>query len=119
MMKGVYILKTIKEPAKDIKVAAEVDICVIGGSCTGVFAAVRAARLGAKVAVIEKQNCFGGTATSGMVNVWHSLHNISGSKQIIAGLTLETIERLKSQGGCEEINNVNSAFRLDTELPRA
>jgi hypothetical protein len=116
MMKGVYILKTIKEPAKDIKVAAEVDICVIGGSCTGVFAAVRAARLGAKVAVIEKQNCFGGTATSGMVNVWHSLHNISGSKQIIAGLTLETIERLKSQGGCEEISNVNSAFRLDTEL---
>ncbi len=109
-------MKMIKEPARNIKVISEVDICVIGGSCTGVFAAVRAARLGAKVAIIEKQNCFGGTATAGMVNVWHSLYNVSGNQQIIGGLTYEMIERLERIGGCETHSNVNSAYRLDTEL---
>ena len=94
-------MKTIIEPEREIKVASQVDICVIGGSCTGVFGAVRAAKLGASVAIVEKQNCFGGTATSGMVNIWHSLRNVSGKEQIIAGLTNETIERLESKGGCQ------------------
>lgn len=79
---------------KDIPVLNEFDICVLGGSCTGVFAAVRAARLGAKVAIIEKQNAFGGVATNSMVNIWHSLLNTEFNKQIIAGLTVEVIERL-------------------------
>ena len=46
----------------------DVDICVLGGSCTGVFAAVRAARLGCRVAIVEKQNAFGGVATNALVN---------------------------------------------------
>lgn len=106
---------TILEPSRKIKVVDEVDICVIGGSCTGVFAAVRAARLGASVAIVEKQNCFGGTATSGMVNVWHSLYDIDKERQIIAGLTHETIERLESVEGI--INDgIRETYRLDTEL---
>ncbi len=84
-----YIPKVRKLP-----VINEVDICVLGGSCTGVFAAVRAARLGAKVAIVEKQNAFGGVATSSMVNIWHSMLNTEYDKQIIAGLTAEMIERL-------------------------
>lgn len=59
----------IREPARSIPVFAEADVCVLGGSCTGVFAAIRAARLGAKVVLIEKQNSFGGTATNSMVNM--------------------------------------------------
>lgn len=46
-------------PAEKIKIIDTADICVIGGSCTGVFAAVRAARLGAKVVLIERQNRLG------------------------------------------------------------
>jgi hypothetical protein len=42
-------LDTLREPARDIPVVADCDLCVIGGSCTGVFAAVAAARLGARV----------------------------------------------------------------------
>lgn len=56
----------------NIPVYNEVDICVLGGSCTGVFAAVRAARLGARVAIVEKQNAFGGVATNALVLIWHS-----------------------------------------------
>ncbi len=88
---------SITEPARDIPIIGQTDICVLGGSCTGVFAAIRAARLGAKVCLVEKQNCFGGVATCSMVNVWHSLYNTEFNKQIIAGLTLETIERLKKR----------------------
>jgi flavin-dependent dehydrogenase len=87
----------ISEPARSVPVFAEADVCVLGGSCTGVFAAIRAARLGAKVVLIEKQNSFGGTATNSMVNVWHSLTDTEFKRQIIAGLTLETIERLKKR----------------------
>ena len=62
----------IAEPAREIPIIEDVDVCVVGGSCTGVFAAVRAARLGAKVVIVEKQNSFGVVATNGLVNTWHS-----------------------------------------------
>ena len=88
----------IYEPSRPLPVFAEADICVLGGSCTGVFAAIQAAQLGTKVILIEKQNSFGGTATNSMVNVWHSLMDTEFKQQIIAGLTLEVIERLKKRG---------------------
>ncbi len=78
---------------EDVKVVDEADLCVLGGSCTGVFAAVRAARLGAKVVIVEKQNHFGGVAP--IVCTWHSLADTEHMRPIIAGLTLETIERLR------------------------
>ena len=68
-------MRAIRESEREIPVVYEADVAVVGGSCTGVFAAVRAARLGMRVAIIEKQNCFGGVATAGAVNVWHSLHD--------------------------------------------
>ena len=62
---------TVSEPARRTPVVHECDLCVIGGSCTGVFAAVAAARLGAKVALIESNGFFGGVATASLVNIWH------------------------------------------------
>jgi hypothetical protein len=106
----------IYEPAKSIPVIDEVDICVLGGSCTGVFAAVRAARLGAKVAIVEKQNCFGGVATAGLVNIWHSLYDTEQRQQIIGGLTEEVIERLQKRAAVYKTpNSPDSAYRLNTE----
>lgn len=86
-----------EQKAKKLPVLKDVDICVLGGSCTGVFAAVRAARLGARVAIVEKQNAFGGVATSGLVNIWHTLHDTEFKKQIIAGMTVEVTQRLKKR----------------------
>ena len=74
------------------------DLVVVGGGCTGVFAAVRAARLGLKVAIIEKSNCFGGVATNSLVNVWHTLYDVDGKEQIIAGLTDEVEQQLFQNG---------------------
>ena len=89
-------MTTIREPARDIPVINDVDIVVLGGSCTGVFAAVRAARLGAKVAIVEQAGAFGGTATNSFVCIWHALTDTTYNKQIISGLTEEMIERLKA-----------------------
>ena len=71
-------LGTITEPARTVPIVADCDVCVVGGSATGVFAAVAAARLGAKVAIIESNGFFGGVATASLVNLWHStedMHN--------------------------------------------
>ncbi len=95
-------MTTIREEARDIPVVAECDVCVIGGSCTGVFAAVRAARLGKTVVLIEKTNAFGGVATNGLVCIWHSLHDTVGRQQIIGGLTLEIEDRLRKRGAATE-----------------
>lgn len=89
--------KTIIAPAQEVEVLSEVDVCVIGGSTTGVFAAVRAAKLGKRVAIVERLNCFGGNATAGMVCAWHSLLDVDFDKQIIGGLSVEILDRLQKR----------------------
>jgi len=76
-------------------VCHDCDIVVAGGSTTGVFAAVAAARLGARVAVIEQLGMLGGTATASFVCVWHTLLDAAFSKPVIAGLVAETLSRLR------------------------
>jgi heterodisulfide reductase subunit A-like polyferredoxin len=68
----------IHEPARTSPIVHECDLRVIGGCCTGVFCAVRAARLGATVALVENNGFFGGVATAGLVNVWHSIYDTVG-----------------------------------------
>lgn len=104
---------TLLEPAREIPVIHEADVCVLGGSCTGLFAAIRAARLGARVVIVEKENCFGGIATTGLVNVWHSLWDTEGHKQIIAGLTHETIKRLDKRGVVRHFEKTDAAHGVD------
>ena len=84
----------VRENPRETPVIYDCDICVIGGSCTGLFAAVRAARLGASVALIEANGFFGGVATAAKVNIWHSRYDTAGEKEIIGGLTIELIDRL-------------------------
>lgn len=92
----------IREPARETPVVHECDLCVVGGSCTGVFAAVRAARLGLSVAVVEQNLVLGGMAVAAQVNEWHSLHDASGETQIIGGLTAEVLGRLRRRGAVGE-----------------
>ncbi|WFB35945.1 FAD-dependent oxidoreductase [Kiritimatiellota bacterium B12222] len=89
------MMKSIHEPAREIPVAYDCDLCVIGGSCTGVFAAVRAARLGMSVALVESNILLGGMATAAQVNEWHSLYDATHQQQIIGGLTAEVLDRLR------------------------
>ena len=82
------------EPERRVPVVADVDVCVIGGSTTGVFAAVAAARLGATVALVERLGFFGGSATASLVCVWHSRMDAAYDREIVGGLPIELMERL-------------------------
>ncbi len=116
-------LDFLTEPARKIPVVGEFDLCVVGGSCTGVFAAVRAAQLGLSVALIERNIIFGGMATAAQVNGWFSLFDTTGEKQIIGGLTHEVIERLRRRDAVQDyvradgpacrFNSAELAHRLD------
>ena len=93
----------LSEPVTEAASAAasecfKCDVCVLGGSCTGVFAAVRAAERGCTVALVENEGFFGGMAVGGYVPVWHSLYDTAGKKRIIAGLTAKIESELLSRG---------------------
>ena len=107
----------IREAPREVPVAADVDLCVVGGSCTGVFAAVRAARLGLKVAVVEGNGFFGGVATAGLVCIWHSTFDTQFKRQVIGGLTVETLERLRKRAAIRELRppNAHAHYYLNTE----
>jgi glycine/D-amino acid oxidase-like deaminating enzyme len=90
-------MSSLREDARQTPVVDECDVCVIGGSCTGVFAAVRAARQGARVVLVENNGLLGGMATAGLVAIWHSPADTAGSRKIISGLTEEVIDRLSTR----------------------
>ncbi len=105
----------IAEPARATPVCHEADLCVVGGSCTGVFAAVRAARLGLSVAVIEQNTVLGGMAVAAQVNEWHSINDTTGTAPLIGGLTLEVIDRLRRRNVIQEISPVHRGqFRFNS-----
>ncbi len=108
-------MDAIREAPRETPVVADVDLCVVGGSCTGVFAAVAAARLGAKVALIEANGFFGGVATASLVSVWHSTKDIKGEQQVIGGLTTEAVERLARRDAVHFAGTASQYFVLNTE----
>ena len=87
-------METLREAARKTPIVETCDVCVIGGGCTGVFAAVAAARHGARVSLIENNGFFGGVATAGIVNIWHQLFDTRLERQVIGGLTWEIVQRL-------------------------
>lgn len=105
----------IHEPARAIPVCHETDLCIVGGSCTGVFAAVRAARLGLSVAVVEQNTILGGMAAAAQVNEWHSVGDTAGTRPVIGGLTREVVERLRRRGVLQELSPVlRGQFRFNS-----
>lgn len=103
------------EKAQELEVLEKADVCVVGGGTTGVMAAIRAARLGAKVAIVETQGNFGGNATSSLVCIWHTLLDFDFERQIIAGLTQEVLERLDKRNALwtRDINREGCPSRMN------
>ncbi|HXP92186.1 MAG TPA: FAD-dependent oxidoreductase [Candidatus Binatia bacterium] len=73
------------------------DVLVVGGGNAGCAAALAAARLGAKTALVERYGFLGGTATAAMVGPWMTFH--SGGERVVGGIAQEIVERLVAMGG--------------------
>lgn len=77
------------EPERTIPIMTEVDLLVCGGGVAGVAAAVSAAKLGARVMLLERYGFLGGLCTGALVITTPPLDN---------GINLEIGQRLKSKG---------------------
>jgi hypothetical protein len=81
----------------DIKRRYDFDVAVIGGGTAGVFAAICAAKIGARTVLIEKNSRLGGTVTAAGVNYPGLFH--AWGKQIIGGPCWNALERTAELGG--------------------
>lgn len=73
------------------------DVLVVGGGAAGVFAAIAAAKNGAKTLLIEKNSVLGGTITTAGVNFPGLFH--AWGEQIIGGPCWDAILRTVELGG--------------------
>ena len=80
-----------------IPILDQCDVVVVGGGPAGCTAAIQAARLGARTALIEKNGILGGTTVVASVNFPGLFH--AWGKQVIKGIGWELIERTVARGG--------------------
>jgi len=81
---------------KEIPIVYETEILVCGGGSAGATCAIAAARMGAKVCLVERNNILGGVMTSGGNNEIALFYK--EDKQIIKGIGWEFVTRLKEKG---------------------
>lgn len=91
-------MRTIVEPAREIPVVREVDVCVIGGGPGGLPAAWQAARHGASVLLIEHFGFLGGMATAGLVGPILGLKEVGSDRPTAEGMTREFADLMYSMG---------------------
>ena len=83
-------MKTIIEERREIPVAGETDVLVVGGGLAGVAAAAAAARNGVRVTLLEKTIALGGLATLGHVCVYLPIDDGLG-RRVYGGLAEELL----------------------------
>ncbi len=81
---------------RDIPVDDRFDILVAGGGPAGTAAAVCAARLGAKVLLVEATGCLGGMGTSGLVSTFGPVSD--GKRMLVGGFMRELVESMRQRG---------------------
>ena len=116
----------VSQPAKQVPVAYEADVVVAGGGMSGVFAAIAAARQGAKTVLIERHSVIGGVSGPGL-NHGGGLQPAGGSPKPpggylkvwvypeVTGLPKEFAGRLEklSPGAVLPVSEENEKNKLD------
>lgn len=94
-------MDTIREPERVTPVVAEFDVLVCGGGIAGVAAACWAARLGARVMLLERYGFLGGLVTQSLVITTPPLNN---------GFGAEVASRLQAKGGYALVANQSTDY---------
>jgi len=81
------------EPARRLKVYDDCEVLVVGGGPSGTAAAASAARLGARVTLLERYNHLGGLSTGGLV-LWIDRMTDWTGRLVIRGFAEELFDRL-------------------------
>lgn len=81
---------------KTVPTTGEWDLVVAGGGPAGFAAAISAARLGARVLLLEASGALGGMATQGLVTSYDGMAD--GSQPLAGGIMKEILERLHATG---------------------
>jgi ribulose 1,5-bisphosphate synthetase/thiazole synthase len=86
----------ILEPARNVSVAADVDVLVAGGGPAGIAAALAAARAGARTMLVERYGYLGGMITGAYVVAIIGAGD--GRVPLVRGITTEIRERMERFG---------------------
>jgi len=94
-------VKTYREPARDVPIAREVDVIVVGGGPAGLAAAIASARAGAKTVLVEQFGYLGGTATAALMACINGFRNQvePDSTQTVRGVAEEIVLTLNELDG--------------------
>jgi hypothetical protein len=92
----------VQSPVRDIPVLTDTDVLVIGGSPTGVAAAIGAAREGARVMLLERFGFLGGQMTAGLMLTIHRPFWDAHGRRIVGGVPLELIREVIRLGGTRD-----------------
>ncbi len=121
-------VRTVMEQSREIPVAGEADVLVVGGGLAGVAAALAAARCGAKVILLEKSIVLGGLATLGHVCIYLPLDDGDGHK-IYGGLAEELLHECIRYGyddlpdcwrsGPDYVEHPSGRYRTTFNIPAA
>lgn len=106
----------VQEPPRSTRIARQVDVLVVGGGTSGISAAIAAARLGAKVLLVERHGFLGGTATAAMVGCFCGVYTCgpdSTHQLLVGGIGKEAMDRLETVGGGYKYRH---RFQVDHEV---